>query len=199
MVIVPMDRKMLDGDGVGRYSAPIMKEWQRVIVVTTASLCAGGCLSAQQERQRADMRRQAQLDSLRVSIERLEERVDGLNQSQQDLYRRLEDVQQETVRRSEDTSGKVAGIEQALKAAEAARAELRKEIVEDISRRMAGMLQSRAPVSGSQTGREHPVQPGETLSEIARAYGVQVGVIVRANNLKNADAIRAGQVLFIPE
>lgn len=45
----------------------------------------------------------------------------------------------------------------------------------------------------------HVVQQGETLSEIARNYGVTVDAIVQANNLGDADAIiREGQVLVIP-
>jgi LysM repeat protein len=44
----------------------------------------------------------------------------------------------------------------------------------------------------------HVVQPGETLSEIARMYGVTVDAVVQANNLDNPNAIREGQVLLIP-
>jgi LysM repeat protein len=44
----------------------------------------------------------------------------------------------------------------------------------------------------------HVVQPGETLSEIARMYGVTVEAVVEANNLDNPNAIREGQVLLIP-
>jgi LysM repeat protein len=43
------------------------------------------------------------------------------------------------------------------------------------------------------------VQPGETLSEIAKAYGVSVSVIIRENNLQKPDQLRVGQKLFIPE
>jgi LysM repeat protein len=51
----------------------------------------------------------------------------------------------------------------------------------------------------SPTPSTHVVQEGETLSEIARTYGVTVDAIVQANDLGDADAIiREGQVLFIP-
>jgi LysM repeat protein len=43
------------------------------------------------------------------------------------------------------------------------------------------------------------VKPGETLSEIAKAYGVRISVITKSNNLKNPDDLRVGQTLFIPE
>jgi LysM repeat protein len=51
----------------------------------------------------------------------------------------------------------------------------------------------------SPTPSTHVVQEGETLSEIARTYGVTVDAIVQANDLGDADAIiREGQVLVIP-
>ena len=45
---------------------------------------------------------------------------------------------------------------------------------------------------------EHEVQAGETLGEIASAYGVTVEAIVAANNLSDPDQITAGQRLIIP-
>ncbi len=45
---------------------------------------------------------------------------------------------------------------------------------------------------------EHTVASGDTVSTIAQAYGVTSADIIRANNLKNANAIRAGQTLIIP-
>lgn len=44
---------------------------------------------------------------------------------------------------------------------------------------------------------EYTVQPGATLSAIARAYGTKVSEIKKANNLKS-DFLRAGQKLLIP-
>lgn len=44
----------------------------------------------------------------------------------------------------------------------------------------------------------HEVQPGETLSEIAKQYGLTVQAMLAANGIQNADAIYSGQVLRIP-
>lgn len=53
--------------------------------------------------------------------------------------------------------------------------------------------------SMSASGQQlHTVQRGDTLSHIARAYGVTVGDLKRANNLRS-DLIRIGQTLVIPE
>ena len=44
----------------------------------------------------------------------------------------------------------------------------------------------------------HPVMANETLSAIAKQYGVTVRQLVEANNIQNPDLIRVGQVLRIP-
>jgi LysM repeat protein len=48
------------------------------------------------------------------------------------------------------------------------------------------------------TTRIHVVQPGETLSSIARRYGTTYWAIAMANNLVNPNVIYAGQRLVIP-
>ncbi|WP_420641174.1 LysM peptidoglycan-binding domain-containing protein [Candidatus Leptofilum sp.] len=45
----------------------------------------------------------------------------------------------------------------------------------------------------------HTVQPGETLTAIARHYGVTVQAIVEANQISNPDRVTAGTKLTIPE
>lgn len=59
---------------------------------------------------------------------------------------------------------------------------------------------SAAPKAAAQalSGYEHKVESGQTLSAIASAYGVSVKKIKDANKL-SSDAIRVGQVLFIPD
>ena len=52
-----------------------------------------------------------------------------------------------------------------------------------------------APAQG---GRIYVVQPGDTLTAIAARFGTTVWAIAMANNLPNANFIRAGQTLIIP-
>jgi LysM repeat protein len=52
--------------------------------------------------------------------------------------------------------------------------------------------------SSSVGQRIHVVQAGETLSEIARTYGVTTEAIVQANGLDNPNAISMGLALVIP-
>jgi len=44
----------------------------------------------------------------------------------------------------------------------------------------------------------HVVRPGESLSAIAASYGITVADLMAANNIKDANAIQAGQELKIP-
>jgi LysM repeat protein len=45
----------------------------------------------------------------------------------------------------------------------------------------------------------HVVKRGETLSRIARLYGVRVADIVQANGLRDPNRIHPGQLLCIPK
>ena len=47
-------------------------------------------------------------------------------------------------------------------------------------------------------GRTHVVRPGDTISSIARWYGVDMWNLARANNILNLNLIYVGQVLWLP-
>jgi LysM repeat protein len=53
--------------------------------------------------------------------------------------------------------------------------------------------------TGKETGRLHTVEAGQTLSEIAAAYKTTQAAIIKANNMANANQLRIGQELFIPD
>jgi len=63
---------------------------------------------------------------------------------------------------------------------------------------LSGVAGFFVPTVGAEDGLYHTVLWGETLSGIARRYGVTVADIVAANNLANANLIYAGQKLLIP-
>lgn len=170
------------------------------IIYCSALLSAGlltGCMTYQSPTanrqtmsQREDMR-QAQeklrrasgdIESLRMEVERLSGEVDKLNQL-----------------RANDQ----AVLDSKVKELTAAQARDKKEIIAALSARIEQLLKNAAPAAsastGSEYGIEHVVQPGETLSAIAQAYGVSTRAIISANKLKNPNRLSVGQKLFIPQ
>ena len=89
---------------------------------------------------------------------------------------------------------------------------LRKQITDDLTAKITAAIEknnaarpapqgggSPAKNTGKETGRLHVVEAGQTLSEIAAAYKTKIDVIVKANNMKDANSLRVGQELFIPD
>ena len=124
---------------------------------------------------------------------------------------RLED----SLRQSQNANGadiaalqrEIASLKGEAAAIRADREAMKKEIVNQISSEVAKLLASQqkaaaaaaaSAAAASQSGYEHKVQSGQTLSAIAQAYGVPVEKIKKANGLKS-DVIRVGQTLFIPD
>jgi len=78
---------------------------------------------------------------------------------------------------------------------------MRQELITQLSEKISQLMKTTAaaPTPRLQSGYEHTVGPGETLSEIARAYKVKMSAIVEANQLSRPDNLKVGQKLFIPE
>jgi len=58
---------------------------------------------------------------------------------------------------------------------------------------------ARSKDANALTNKVHEVQKGETLSIIAKKYGVALEDLVKINNIENPDMIVVGQKLYIPE
>ena len=56
-----------------------------------------------------------------------------------------------------------------------------------------------APQTLQENEHTHIIQRGETLSQIAQAYGVSMRELMRLNGIDNADAIYVGQTLKLPQ
>ena len=184
-----------------------------VFPVVATALLASGCMTA--EMQNRDLAVSTELSNLRANVERLQERYSVIEQQQARLQADLETVRRETANGRQGDRAAVDSLAQRIELLNRAREQDRAAMVDDLSKRMAAiMAQSRASApaptrsssggggsSGSgkpQAGYEHEVKPGQTLSEISKAYGVKVETILRANNMQN-DRLRVGQKLFIPE
>jgi lipoprotein-anchoring transpeptidase ErfK/SrfK len=55
-----------------------------------------------------------------------------------------------------------------------------------------------AAAAPEQQGGVHIVQPGETLSHIAKRYGVSMAALAQANGIANPNLVYAGQRLIVP-
>ena len=129
-----------------------------------------------------------ELQNIRSDIERLKNQTEIIADEREGIY---EDIRYVKSRLDE--------IERLLDGAEAARIRDKQESLDLLSTQISEILKSQQPAHLSDTGYEHVVEAGQTLSDIALAYKVRVQSIVQANNLPNANNITAGQKLFIPE
>ena len=53
------------------------------------------------------------------------------------------------------------------------------------------------PVQGL-SGRKYTIKSGDTLSQVARDYGVSLAALKKANKIENVNKIRAGQKIVVP-
>ena len=170
----------------------------------------GGWRAREEMRQREDMliiqddyrKLEGRLEGIDVEMARLERSVETLRDSQtRDTAAQLQKMQA----RLDELEARIARVD-------AAREKDKKELVDRLSSQIAEIMsRSAASRSVSTTGRrttdrrtsntgyEHEVKPGESLSAIAAAYGVSVQTILDHNDIKDAHRIRVGQKLFIPE
>lgn len=158
---------------------------------------------------------QADVDYLRGEIRRLTARVEA---SESEVGRVHSDVLASQASQPGYASAaqvqamqtQIEDLQRQIRALDAARVQDKKEIYDDLSKKIATLLKSAPapaaarsaparPRSASQTGIEHVVQPGESLSKIAAAYGVRMDLIVQENGLSDPGNIRVGQKLFIPD
>lgn len=168
-------------------------------------LLLSGCTTLRSDRRGQALRRDNDLNALKARVAKLENRVNDIEGARQRLYEENDALRAAVRKDSERLREELVAVQRLVKTVETARArdrqKLMDEIVEILSKRVSTMLDQLQTASGRQRGREHIVEQGQTLSEIAREYGVTVKAIVRANEeLKTEHTIiRPGQKLFIPE
>ena len=143
---------------------------------------------------------------LREDVNRCKSRLETMEIEQQRI---LNEIQQLRAKgQDENTKAKLDELERRIAALDAARANDRQAIIDQLSGNVAKMMGGAATsktatkpaaASASSTGYEHIVKDGETLSVIAAAYKVKPSVIIEANDLKKPNALRKGQKLFIPQ
>lgn len=147
-------------------------------------------------------------ETMQADIDGLKDRIEAMEQRQQDLYAQFDQVKAAAEAENKQTRETLAATDRALQEKDAAIARMKEELLVNLSKTIAEFMKTRPPApaprstAGSRAaagGKEHVVKPGETLSGIARAYGVKPQSLIEANGLKSADVVRVGQKLVIPE
>ena len=172
----------------------------RMIFPALILLCVCGCITpGGQERLQSEARHNAMIQNLQADVEKLRNQVETLTEGRNEIYQLVGDVQHGSNSSRNNIGTRLDAIEKALDDLEAARIRDREVLLNDLSQKISQILKTQQRPKFSETGREHEVEAGQTLSDIALAYEVTVNSIVQANNLPNANDIRVGQKLFIPE
>lgn len=163
-----------------------------------------GCETLSGQRQRMDQTRlHNEMANQKIQIQRLEQRLDGMEAEREVLYVQMAALQQSLAVSESRRHAELSALHAQLTAQAQAQESLRRELADELSGRMAKILQTQAATASTaartQPGWVHTVKSGQTLSEIAREYNASTAAIVKANNLKNPHDIKVGQELFIPE
>ncbi len=159
-----------------------------------------GCVTMVDEASLAQQ--QADYDRMQEDMQRLNEKLGGIQLEQQNLAREIEGLRK-APREDLVTKNRLDTLDRQVQSLAAGREADRKQIVSDLSHKVAAIVGTSSSSSGrsgggAETGYEHVVESGQTLSTIAAAYKVRVASIKKANNLKS-DIVRVGQKLFIPK
>jgi LysM repeat protein len=134
---------------------------------------------------------------LEEKVDKLRAEVEALQFNQQKLQQQINDLQDQVLHLRKTggaSSADLEAMQARIKAVDAAREKDKQIILDTLAKELAA-LGGGKPAA---TGAEHVVQRGETLSAIARQYGVTVASLRKANNL-TSDELKAGQKLTIPK
>lgn len=166
-----------------------------LLLITMAML--SGCMTYQN--QAANRQSVRQREDMRQTQERLRRASGDLENLQMEIERLSAEVDQLRQLRDND----ITALESKMQQLSATQARDKKEVIAALTQRIEQLLKNAtqaAPTGGgNEYGIEHVVRAGETLSAIAKAYGVSTPAIISANKLKNPNRLKVGQKLFIPQ
>jgi TolA-binding protein len=170
-------------------------------------LCA--CQSPRQQR----LDRARSIESMRLQEEQLN-RMSGSMRDAQEQYgaaiQHITSMQGQIAtmeRRIQALSSEVESLKQQVALERQARQADMDRLLQQVAKETAAALRSASPPAGG--GRssgpatagefyEYTVESGATLSAIAKAYGVSIDSIRKANRMKD-DNLRVGQKLYVPK
>lgn len=190
-----------------------MKSFPYVLILSAATMLANsGCVVSQEEQEVIVERQREENLMMQEDMKRMRSRLEAMEQDmqrlQQDVLAASDDQNRAAQSQLKGIQASLEDLQQRLITVDAARERDRKDIINTVSKQISDLMKKQqsarpAPVQRtkplSDEGYEHVVQSGETLSAIAKAYGVSSADIIEANGLQSADMLRVGQKLFVPK
>lgn len=176
---------------------------KRLFFLTAIIAACSGCetLVGQQHRV-AETRLNSDLANIRTDLQRIEQRMDGLEADRENMHVQLAELRNESQQSDLRHNAELAAIDMQLKTQTQEQTRVRQDLAEELSGKISKIMKTQAvsaPAARTQTGYEHVVKAGQTLSEIAREYKANSAAIIKANNMKDPNDLKVGQKLFIPE
>ena len=188
--------------------------------ITITFIFAACAVIAQQPDARAAYQQQQAVQE----VQRLSQQFDQLAGNVDQIASRMERL--ESGNNTADLRAEISGLKAQIAELKREQDNMRREIVAELSRKMAGLMAQRqspppSPPPAATTGRsrastapaatskanpptpdgpyyEHVVEPGQTLSLIAKGYETSVAKIVAANPGLKPNALRVGQKIIVP-
>jgi LysM repeat protein len=148
-----------------------------------------------------------QLSILDERLSKLRADVDALQVTQQQIQQDIKQIQGqlEELRHAgpSASANDLQALEVRVRELDATRETDKKAILDQLAKELAAMSGSHGGSSPAQSPgptnpNEHVVQKGETLTSIAKASGVTIADLRKANNL-TSDVLKVGQKLAIPK
>ena len=182
------------------------------MAVPTALVILGlaGCSTLEEQSQQAMKEREDML-LLQEDMRKLSGRIEGLELESQRLRTDVDQIRAGQSRTDKSDlmalQTRMDDAEAKLRDVQAAREKDKQELIDKLSGKIAQLMGPSSSGSHIQTGKrnasntgyEHVVKAGDSLSAIAAAYGVSSKVIMENNDIKDPNKLRVGQKLFIPE
>ena len=184
-------------------------------ILTLLSIIAAFAVSAQQTDARAAYQQQQAVQE----VQRLAQQFDQMESNFESLTARM--TRLESGNSAADLRAEISGIKAQIAEIKREQANMRREIVAEISQKMAGLLAQRQPLPPPPAATpathsrpaapkpppratpegpyyEHVVEPGQTLSLIAKGYDTTVPKILAANPTLKPNSLRVGQKIIVP-
>jgi nucleoid-associated protein YgaU len=179
-----------------------------------------GCVTTQDYQARLDAQAQENARLLQEQTGKLVGRVESLEVENQRLNNELAALRAHQSRAAAGATeaqalrAELGDLDRRIRAMEAAREKDKQELVDTLSRKISQIMGGgtagdgggkRRKSSGGEAhsgaggGGSYVVKSGDSLSAIAAANGVTRKALMEANGIKNADQIRVGQKIVIPQ